>query len=284
ALSYGTKRSKGRPLGSAVNWITILLASLTGLFATPGVGVQEVAEQSLRNQIEDAETLAIRIDAAPTHQFLSGQIDQVRIAGRGILIQDGVRIDHLDLETDAIDLDINQLRNGNIGLDQPLRAVVRLELTTADINQALQSPSVTQSLQDLSLNVLGEGTIGGFNRSDVVAARFTVPQPGRVQLETQLQEQGTGQGLAIRLGLGVAIANGYQFQLTDPELVANGEAFPSGLLTSLVEGVSREFTLRNLEAAGITARLLELEVEADRVQVVAFVEISPDAEIFAADD
>ncbi|MGB3494169.1 MAG: DUF2993 domain-containing protein [Elainellaceae cyanobacterium] len=267
-----------------MNWITILIASLTGLFAAPGVGVQEVAEQSLRNQIEDADTLAVRIDAAPTHQFLAGQIDQVRIAGRGIVLQDGVRIDHLDLETDAIDLDVNQLRNGNIGLDQPLRAVVRLGLTTADINQALQSPSVTQSLQDLSLNVLGEGTIGGFNRSGVVAARFTVPQSGRVQLETQLREQGTGQELVIRLGLGVAIANGYQFQLTDPELVANGEAFPSGLLTSLVEGVSREFTLRNLETAGITARLLELEVEADRVQVVAFVEISPDAEIFAADD
>ncbi len=267
-----------------MNWITIFLASLTGLFSTPGVGVQEIAKQSLRSQIHDAEVLAVRIDAIPTHQFLAGQIDQVRIAGRGIVLQDGVRIDHLDLETDAIDLDINQLRNGNVGLDQPLRAVVRLGLTTADINQALQSPSVTQSLQDLSLNVLGEGTIGGLNRSDVVEARFTVPQPGRVQLETQLREQGTGEELAIRLGLGVAIANGYQFQFSEPELVANGEAFPAGLLEALLEGVSREFTLRNLELTGITARLLELKIEEERVQIVAFVELAPEAEILDAED
>lgn len=267
-----------------MNWITILLTSLTGLFSIPGVSIHEIAEQSLRSQIDEAETLAVRIDATPTHQLLSGQIDQVRVAGRGIFLMDGVRIDLLNLETDALDFDMNALSEGNIGLDQPLRAVVRLRLTSADINRALQSPIVTESLRDLSLNALGEDTIGGLNRSDVVDATLIIPRPGRVQLDTRLREQGTGQELAIRLALGVAIANGSQFQFSEPELVANGEAFPTGLLDSLLAGLSREFTLRNLEATGITARLLELEIEEDRVQVVAFVQIAPDAEILNAED
>lgn len=266
-----------------MNWITILLASLTGLLAVPAVAVQQVAEQSLRNQIEEAETLAVRIDATPTHQFLAGQIDRVRIAGRGVFIMDDVRIDLLDVETDAVDLNLTKLRQGEIALDRPLRAVIRLRLTVDDINQALQSPIVTDSLQDLSLNALGEETIGGLNRSDVVNAQFVVPAPGRVQIATQLQEQGTGQALAIRLGVGVAIANGYQLQFSNPELMANGEAFPNDLLEALVDGISQEFTLRNLEPAGITARLLELKIEVDQVQMVAFVQIDPDAAVLDAE-
>lgn len=250
--------------------ITIILSALMGLLSPVGTVGDTVAEAAIRDQLYDAEAIAVRIDATPSHQLLSGKLDRVRIAGRGLYLLDGVRIDILDIETDPIDVNFADLLQGDLSLEQPLQGVVHLALTLDDINQALQSPVVTQSLRDLSLNVLGENTIGGLNRSDVVSASLNVVDQHRLRLRALIREQTTGEELDIVIEFGLNLLNGHQFQIQSPQLIANGEAFPEDLLAPLLDGLSQSFTLRNIEPQGMTIRLLELEIDENHIRLVAF--------------
>ena len=255
--------------------ITIVLSALMGLLSPVGLVTDTVAENAIREQLHDAEAIAVRIDATPSHQLLAGQIDRVRIAGRGLYPLDGIRIDTLDIETEPIDINFSDLRQGTLSLDQPFQALVHLTLTVKDINQALQSPTITENLRDLSLNVLGEDTIAGLNRSDFVNASVQIVNQNRLQFTTLIREQNTGEELDIFLEFGLHLINGHQVQIQSPQFIVNGEEFPSDLLMSLADGISQEFTLRNLEQQGIILRLLTLNIEADKLDIVAFTRIEP---------
>lgn len=264
-----------------MEFVTLLLSGLIGLLSPTGLITESVAESTIRNSLDDAETLVVRVDATPSHQLLAGQVDRLRIAGRGLYPLDGIRIDTLDVETDAIDINFGALRNGTLELDEPLQAVIHLRLTLEDLNRALQSATVAENLRDLSLNALGEGAIAGLNRSDVVNASIAVPEPHRLRIQAHLQEQETGEELRLVLEFGLKLANGYQIEILSPRLIANGEEFPPDLLIALAEGISQELTLRNLESSGITARLLKLEIDDTGIQLVTFVRLDPSSELLS---
>lgn len=260
--------------------LTIILSTLLGLVSPVGTIGDTVAENVIRDQLHDAEAIAVRIDNAPSYQLLSGKLERIRIAGRGLFPLEGVRIDTLDIEIDAIDMNVAELRQGDLELDEPLQGVVHLRLTLDDLNQALQSPTVTRSLRDISLNVLGENTIGGLSRSDVMNASLQVIAPNRLQLNALIQEQSTGEELNIVVEFGLSLLNGYQLQIDDPQLIANGQAFPDDLLVPLVDGLTQAFTLRNFEPQGITMRLLELEIDDDTIRLIVFAQIAPSSTLF----
>lgn len=263
--------------------ITIMLSALMGLLSPVGLVADTVAEDAIREQLHDAEAIAIRVDATPSHQLLAGQIDRVRIAGRGLYPLSGIRIDTLDIETDPIDINFSDLRQGTLSLDHPFQALVHLTLTVEDINQALQSPTITENLRDLSLNALGENTIAGLNRSNFINASIQIVDQNRLQFTTLIQEQNTGEELDIALEFGLHLINGHQIQIQAPHFIANGEEFPPDLLVPLADGLSQEFTFRNLEQQGIILRLLRLDIEADRLDIVAFTRIEPSSTLLETD-
>ncbi|MEL6224846.1 MAG: DUF2993 domain-containing protein [Cyanobacteria bacterium J06627_8] len=260
--------------------LTIILSALMGLVSPVGAAGDAVAEGVIRDQLHDAETIAVRIDNTPSYQILSGKLDRVRIAGRGLFPLEGIRIDALDIETDTIDINFAELRGGELILDRPLQSVVNLRLTLDDINQALQSPTVTELLRDISLDVLGQNTIGGFNRSEVARASLTVVSQNRLQLSAVIQEQSTGEELDVVLEFGLRLLDGTQLQIESPQLVANNQAFPSDLLIQLVDGLTQAFTLRNFEPQGLTIRLLELEIDDEEINLMAFARIDPSSALF----
>jgi hypothetical protein len=260
--------------------ITIILTVIMGLFSPVGAVTDEVTEQTIRDQLHDAEAIAVRMDNAPSYQLLSGKLDRLRLAGRGLFLLEGVRIDTLDIETDAIDVDITELRQGDVVLDQPLQGVVHLRLTLDDLNDALRSPTVTRSLRDLSLNLLGESTIGGLNRSDVVDASIDVIDSNRLQFNALIREQNTGEELDIVIEFGLSLLNGYQLQIQSPRIIAGEQVFPDDLLSPVVDGFTQSFTLRNLDPQGITIRLLELGIDDEAIHLVAFAHIDPSSPLF----
>ncbi len=136
-----------------MEFFTIFLSSLFGLISPTGLVVESAAEKAVRSQFAQVEKLQVRIDNAPTHQLLNGQVEHIRIAGRGLqLKQLGMRVAVLELESDPIDLNLRNLRAPK--LEQPLQAGVRLVLNQQDINQALRSPKFTAALLNLSINIL----------------------------------------------------------------------------------------------------------------------------------
>ncbi|MGF1535528.1 MAG: DUF2993 domain-containing protein [Elainellaceae cyanobacterium] len=248
---------------------TVLLSTLIGLLSPVGLITDAALEDAIEDQLHDAEFLEVRVDNRPSYDLLSGKVDRIRVAGRGVYPIPELRVALLDLETDPVDLRFGRLTQGQVSLQDPLQFVTRVVIDVEDINDALRSPAVTEVLQDIGINALGS-TVGQIQQADLIEPRLDL-EDSRIRLTGTLQEQGTDDELAIAVEFDLGLEQGHQFTIQDPRLVANGAEFPSELLLPLVQGLNQQLTLRNLEPLGITARLLELDIGPEGIEAIAFV-------------
>jgi hypothetical protein len=257
-----------------MEFFTIFLSVLLGILSPVGFGVEQVATNAIRNQLQDAETLAVRLDNTPNYQFAQGKIDRIRIAGRGLYPATDLRIAALEIETDPVQVDPTQLRQGQLELKQPLNAGVHLVLTRDDINKALRSPLIAAQLRDLSLNFLDSPQ---FESYALVDPQVEFLESDRIRVQVTLQSQTSDLQTAIVAESGLEIRSGRQLQLVEPTASIDGRPLPPQLINLLVGGISQRFDLANLEPAGITLRIINWSLDAEALNVAAFVRVSPDA-------
>jgi hypothetical protein len=294
-----------------MEFFTVLLAAVLGVLSPAGLVADRLVANAIRQQFDHIEDLSVRIDSTPNYRLLQGRADRVRIAGRGVFPIDDVRIDTLEVETDPIALNVQDLSD----LKQPIRAGVRVVLTREDLNQALRSEPVTRALRDLSLNFLG-GTAQTLQRYDFIdpqvqfltdnlpegetagetaspRVRFQVSlveqpaEPARSPAQSSSEDvsqdisqdisQNTSQNNRIEITgeAGLEILSGTQLSLIDPEIRINNEAVPSELVNLLLGGISQQLNLTRLQDSGILARILNLQIEDDRLTIAAFVQLQP---------
>lgn len=257
--------------------ITIILSTLMGVVGTGGVVVDTLAEAALRDQVAEAESLQVRIDNVPNYQLINGRIEQARIAARGIETRQlpGLRIDSIDLETDAVDVDLSRLQQGELVLDEPAQAALRLRLKASDLNAFLQSPLMQGWLDTLQFSL--PGAIGGReqNRYGLVNPSLEFLAGDRFRIVVDLQDRVADENIAIVLDLGLQVLNGHRFALVDPQITVDGEATPPQLLESFVQGAQERLTLRLLENSGITARVINFKVRDNELDIAIFARIEP---------
>lgn len=256
-----------------MNALTVLLTSLMGLFSVVGAVPDTVIETSIRNQVDQVETLAVRTDLATEHQLLRGKVDRLRIAARGLYPMADVRIDTLDLETDVIDVDMGELRQGDLVWEQPLQAAVHVVFTQEDIDRALRSPIVIDQLEDMAVGLFG-GIVGGMSQASLTDVKIQFLGDERIQLGATLAQPQTGEELVVELTTQLNLLQGTQLQFIEPELMVNGDLFEPGLMSQVINGFSQAYTLNVLEQEGITARLLDLDITEDSMSLVSFVRLS----------
>jgi LmeA-like phospholipid-binding len=253
--------------------ITILLSSLLGLLAPIGFVSDRLATNAIRDRLE-AETLAVRIDNAPSYQLLQGKVQRVRIAGRGVVPQPDLRIAALELETDAIALDPASLRQGQPELKEPLQAGVRVELTEADINRYLQSGTIAERLKKMSFNLPSNGGQPP-EPYGIKTVQVDFLDQNRLKFLVTLQGQRSGSESQVTAELGLAIVSGRQLQLVEPQVTFGGTAVPSEIISLLTSGLIQQLDLGRLEESGLTSRVLNFQIQDDQLDLAAFVRVEP---------
>lgn len=261
-----------------MNALTILLTALTSVFSLVGVAPEVLLERELRDQLEQAETLVVRVDVAPNYKLLQGQLDRLRLAGRGLYPLSDVRIDTLDIETDPVDLNIEALRQGKIVFDQPFQAAFNVVITQEDINQALRSPFIVDQLENISINLLGS-SVGQLEQATLVEPEITLLGSDRIRFATTLLQSASQEQLVVELTTGVMIDQGTQLRLVEPELTANGVEFPLELVEPVIEGLSQQYSLDSVEPQGITARILRLQMTNEELILTSFIRIEAQSSI-----
>ncbi|MFB2974520.1 DUF2993 domain-containing protein [Aerosakkonema sp. BLCC-F183] len=278
---------------------TLLLSGLLGFLSPVGFVVDSVAQNVIRSRMEKVEQLQVRVDNAPSHQLIQGKVERVRIAGRGLWVTPDFRIAALEMETDPLNLNIQRLRQrserspveGNQSqtlpsgaLRQPIQAGLRFVLTQDDVNKLLASPTVTARLRNL-----GSGFLGNMGGQQAQAYEFVNPRieflaDNRVRFQVALQEKGEGgdkqtnpKQLNLKVESGLGVVSGHQIQLISPTASINDSALPAFLIGPIAETISEQFDFRKLEDAGITARLLQLNIKPQQMEIAAFVQIKPDS-------
>ncbi|MEM6612125.1 MAG: DUF2993 domain-containing protein [Cyanobacteria bacterium P01_C01_bin.72] len=274
--------------------LTIVLASLLSIGSSGGFVLDRVVQGKIRSQVSSVEQQAVRIDNRPNYRVAQGKIARIRIANRGVIIEPGVRIAALDLETDPLAVKLDQLKLGSLedlqsSLAAPASGVAKLVFTEADLNQALESPEIQAQLQK-TLNRFvarrsGSNNVARYQISDI---SLEMRPKNRLQVSFKLDRarpkpnlkldstngtsssENTSRELVISLELAFQIVGGQAIRLINPQGTVNGRPMSSRLLNGFAEGISDRLNLNTLEADGILARILQLEINEDNLQLVGF--------------
>lgn len=275
--------------------LAIALSGLLSLASSGGIILDDLAKRQIGSQIISVEQQAIRIDNSPNYKLIQGKLDRVRIASRGVKIEPGLRIAVLDLETDAIILksqpnfsSINELRRS---LAKPASGAVKLIVTEADLNRALQSPEILARLETIlnqSLLRRAGATNIPYQLSDLgielhsanrwkLRFKLSRPRPS-VNIESD-RISGTStvknrsRELDFALALTVEVKDGKTLRLINPQGTVNNRPMSQRLLDGFAVGISDRLKLNSLESDGIFARILQLEINQDRLELVGFIRL-----------
>ena len=280
--------------------LTIVLASLLSLGSGGGLAIDKIAQNKIRQQVISVEEQAVRIDNQPNYRAAQGRLARVRIASRGVQIEPGIRIAVLDLETDPVAVKLNRLKLSSLNrlrsaLVTPATGAARIVFSETDLNQALQSDEVRQQLEK-TLNRLIARKAGSNNISyELAEIELDLHDQNRLQVSFELsrprptrrsnfqEEAGTSgrqnssRQLAISLELTLKVVDGTRIRLLNPQGTVNGSPMSSRLLNGFATGISDRLNLNTLEADGILARILQLEINEDNLELVSFVRLETKA-------
>lgn len=148
-------------------------------------------------------------------------------------------------------------------------------ITEADLNRSLRSPTFAAQLREVGIGVLSERDARQARRYEILNPRVEF-EPQRIRLSASLREASDPATLEIVAETGFATVAGRTLQLVNPSVRVNGTAVPDRILQSLAEGIAERSDLRSFESSGITARILQLQISADELNLAAFVQLAAD--------
>ncbi|HIK10349.1 MAG TPA: DUF2993 domain-containing protein [Oscillatoriaceae cyanobacterium M33_DOE_052] len=238
--------------------------------------------KEIRSQLYATEQLQVRIDNIPTHQLLQGRIDRVRIAGTGLWLSPQLRLHTLEVETDPINININTIRNtdrhqSRSALEQPLGVAVKLVLTREDINQALNSAEFITTFQSLIPLLFNSRSLQQASRRyQITSSQVEFISNNRFRIETEIAELGYSDRLNLTIEAGINLLAGRRVELIEPIVLVNGKPAPGQFVRGL-RAAANKFDLNQLETLGGTARLLQLEMTPETVEMALFLRVEPAA-------
>jgi hypothetical protein len=257
--------------------LVLILTTLTALLSPVGLVVDSLAEQAIRQQTAAIEAIQVRVDNAPNHQILMGRIDQLQISAQGLRLRQlpDLRVEAIDLETDPLDVDVAHLRQGQLQLDKPAQAALRLRLRADDLNAFLASQRVQEWLDSLQVSLPGPGLGRQRQRYGLANPNLEFLPGDRLRIVVDFQDRVTQESIPVWLELGLAVVEGTRLELVDPQIKIDGAEAPPQLITALAAGASQEFTLKRLEEFGLTARILTLTLTDQQLDLAVFARLEP---------
>lgn len=263
--------------------ITVVLSGLLLLISPVGIVMDQVAEDAIRSRIVGAESLEVRVDNGPSFQLLQGRVNKVRIAGRGLELTPGLRLEVADLETDPVDLAFTPLRQGEVVLDQPLQGALHVVMTEADINAFLRSPTVIQRLSELKIGSLNQAQARERDRYKINNPTIDFLAENRLKISLDLEDLVQPGSLRIEAESGLSVSEGdspqerqgQRLMLVDPVLTVNGQPAPTRLVTTLLGDVNERLSLQRLEDRGLTARVINLAVQPEALDLALWIRVDP---------
>ncbi|MEO1069070.1 MAG: LmeA family phospholipid-binding protein, partial [Cyanobacteria bacterium J06638_6] len=148
-------------------------------------------------------------------------------------------------------------------------------LKDEDLNAFFQSPLVQNWLDTLQFSLPGEAGAREQSRYGLANPSLEFLEGDRFRILVDLQDQVTEENIAIVIDLGLAIANGHRLILVDPRITVDGEEIPPELLESFVQGAQEQLTLRQFEALGVIARIINFKVRDNELDIAIFAKIEP---------
>ena len=262
-----------------------ILSSLLAIATSVNLIGDVVLKNEIRSQVEEVETIAIRIDNAPNYQIFDGKVQRVRIATRDLKINPEVQFKVLEFDIDRIDFDLKEFLEGDLFLDldeeiptirlrqlfqQPLKMATRIVFTQEQLDSILKSPTINVPLSERLTVILN--SVSKSNEEFVVSQfQLDLLDNDRVALRMKiidLEREDRGE-IDVDLELGVKVVGGHSFQFFDAKVWVDGVPEPPE--AKIEQTIARPLTFKILEELGIKIRILHLNSSQDELEFAALI-------------
>ncbi len=158
-----------------------------------------------------------------------------------------------------------------VELRHPLQAALRLELLEADLNTTLQSAAILEQFQGIQadLPLLG----GEAQVFDLLNPAIVFLGDNRLRLAARLEPRSDDPALEIEFTAAVVVVEGNRLALQDTEFLLNEVPVPLEITEAFLAGLNEALDLNQLEAQGITARVIELTITENQLRVLMFIRL-----------
>jgi hypothetical protein len=267
-----------------MEWFTILLSSLITVISPVGLIIDTVVADTIRSQVAGVEELAVRIDNTPSYQAIQGKVDRISIASRGVEPIPNLRIELFELETDPININLDELQKpGGLtkireSLREPLQGAFHVIIKEDDINKALQAPNVKSQLQKIIDRLIPPGV----SKFEIINLQLEFLEKNRLGITVKLQqlsEEGEKQDeLNLNINVGFQVKKGRSIELLELTAILNDRKISQRFIAPLVQGFNEQLDLETFEKQGVIARILQLNISEDTLDLAAFVRLNPATE------
>ncbi|MBF2029612.1 MAG: DUF2993 domain-containing protein [Oscillatoriales cyanobacterium C42_A2020_001] len=235
----------------------------------PGLGEQalsKIAEVGITSQLDEVEELNIDIRTDPI-KAIQGEVDSVAIEGKGMVIQQDLRMEKIEVKTDTVSIDPLSVVFGNIELTQPTNADARILLKATDLNRALSSDYLRPKLKNLKLQVQEK-----LITIDIQQVELSLPGEGKLSMCAEFLVRETGEVKQVS-AIVVPQLKKNQQQISLEILSFEGHGVTHELANTLIEQLMKLLDLKNFDVPGMSLQLKEFEVEKDQLVLHATTKI-----------
>ena len=252
-----------------ISLFTIIISTLSlgGIFVNNSLSKIIVKESAEIGEID------VRVNSVPTHQLLKGEADGIQLNIQEWKIRENIRIELLQVETNAIKLKPSKLRNlSQIRqedwqeiLNAPLNIGWRLILNEKDLNNIFISQEVQSVIKKVSQDN---------SQIEIINLTIDTQPENRLVLESKVKLGFRGEEeLNVRLEFSLDLIKGHKFKIKEIEGTLNNRQLSSKLLQGFADNINTNLSLQLLEKSGITLRLLQFDINEDNVTMAGFVHI-----------
>lgn len=251
---------------------TTILTIIISLLSPIGLFVNNSLTKVIEKQSENIEAVEVRINAIPTHKLSQGKADSIQISLKQWQPIENISIELLELETDAIDLNLSKLRNlRNMERNQwrkilnaPLTLAGRIIFTEDDLNKIILSSQAKSIMAQLAEE----------SNVEIQELNFDLESNNRIRINSQAKLPIRGDELLnISLEFGLEVIKGHTLKIIDVEGTLNNRRLSSQLLQGFADNINTQLTLLNLQEYGIIARLIKLNIEDNQLEIAGFIHL-----------
>ncbi len=114
--------------------------------------VSKVVGAAIAALFKRSEKIEAIVRAEPVAKLLQGSIDGFDLLAQGLQMYNGMRIEAMELFSEAVSIDFSEIFQGRVKLRQPTQSTMRVVLTEEDLGLSFNTPFILEKLRRMEIN------------------------------------------------------------------------------------------------------------------------------------
>jgi hypothetical protein len=227
--------------------------------------LNKIAEMALASQIEQADTLSVKVKTNPD-RLAKGMLESLAIAGTGLVMNESLRMQAMQIDLDAIAVSPFKALMGNIQLTQPSQGKACFTLSEADIVSAMNPIALQQQLAHYRMSLDGQRVT-----VEVQGVDCQLQADGKMQIQATFNLPTVNELRTVSLTLTPRVCATQQgIILGEYELGADSDRELSVVaIDALLAQALRVLNLQDFQMEGFSLKINELEIDRGQLKLKA---------------